>query len=278
MDSRWSLPSGGLQARPGGGNERDGGYAYPDMTPFREVRTPLKNYGPARVGGRQVTPLARRLAGERGIDLTQIKGSGPHGRVVASDVERARGLAPGQAPAAAHIVMTADIDVTAALALRDDANAALKTKGGQRFVTLADVIIKAWAVALARVVTEAQPAIALTIGKDRLLFRNAAQTPLSAFSAVSASDEAPGASSVISIASADGIASVAGVLSPPYTTMLGIGSPRRVPVEDEDGAIKFVTAVTATLTCDERAVDPAVCEALLTSFRRFVQQPVLMIV
>ncbi|HKS62381.1 MAG TPA: pyruvate dehydrogenase complex dihydrolipoamide acetyltransferase [Xanthobacteraceae bacterium] len=51
------------------------------------------------------SPLARRLAREAGIDLARISGSGPHGRVVARDVEAAKegkGLkAPGAAPAAA---------------------------------------------------------------------------------------------------------------------------------------------------------------------------------
>ena len=60
------------------------------MDPFREVRTPERNYGPGRLaGGTSVTPLARRLAGERGIDLSRVSGSGPHGRIVAQDVERA---------------------------------------------------------------------------------------------------------------------------------------------------------------------------------------------
>src|SRR5262244_1974153 len=40
------------------------------MDPFREVRTPERNYGPARLAsGAVITPLARRLAGERGIDV-----------------------------------------------------------------------------------------------------------------------------------------------------------------------------------------------------------------
>ena len=50
------------------------------------------------------SPLARRLAKEAGIDLSRINGSGPHGRVVARDVEGAKsgkGLkAPAAAPAA----------------------------------------------------------------------------------------------------------------------------------------------------------------------------------
>jgi pyruvate dehydrogenase E2 component (dihydrolipoamide acetyltransferase) len=57
------------------------------LDPFFEVRTPERNYGSARLpGGITVTPLARRLAGEAGIDLSQVHGSGPHGRVVARDI------------------------------------------------------------------------------------------------------------------------------------------------------------------------------------------------
>ena len=48
------------------------------MDPFREVRTPERNYGPAKLAsGTVVTPLARRLAGERGIDLSRISRFGP---------------------------------------------------------------------------------------------------------------------------------------------------------------------------------------------------------
>jgi pyruvate dehydrogenase E2 component (dihydrolipoamide acetyltransferase) len=69
------------------------------LDPFFEVRTPLRNYGPARLpGGATVTPLARRLAGEAGIDLSQLRGSGPRGRIVARDIAGAPGAAPA-APA-----------------------------------------------------------------------------------------------------------------------------------------------------------------------------------
>jgi pyruvate dehydrogenase E2 component (dihydrolipoamide acetyltransferase) len=66
------------------------------LDPFFEVRTPERNFGPAKLsGGITVTPLARRLASEAGIDLSKIRGSGPHGRIVARDVE----IAPRSAPA-----------------------------------------------------------------------------------------------------------------------------------------------------------------------------------
>jgi pyruvate dehydrogenase E2 component (dihydrolipoamide acetyltransferase) len=80
------------------------------LDPFFEVRTPARNYGPARLpGGTRVTPLARRLAAEGGIDLGKISPSGPHGRIVARDVEAARAIAARAAPAAtAAAGITAD--------------------------------------------------------------------------------------------------------------------------------------------------------------------------
>ena len=69
------------------------------LDPFFEVRTPERNFGPARLpGGVTVTPLARRLAAQSGIDLARMRGSGPHGRIVARDVEQAP---PSPAPSGA---------------------------------------------------------------------------------------------------------------------------------------------------------------------------------
>ncbi|TVR48310.1 MAG: pyruvate dehydrogenase complex dihydrolipoamide acetyltransferase [Rhodobacteraceae bacterium] len=45
------------------------------------------------------SPLARRIAAEKGLDLSQITGSGPHGRIVKADVAAAK---PGAAPAKAE--------------------------------------------------------------------------------------------------------------------------------------------------------------------------------
>jgi pyruvate dehydrogenase E2 component (dihydrolipoamide acetyltransferase) len=68
-----------------------------------EIREPVAARGN---GGRvKASPLARRIARERGIDLTAIAGTGPEGRVVAEDVERAAAspapLVPEAAPAPA---------------------------------------------------------------------------------------------------------------------------------------------------------------------------------
>jgi pyruvate dehydrogenase E2 component (dihydrolipoamide acetyltransferase) len=83
------------------------------LDPFFEVRTPDRNYGPARLAtGTRVSPLARRLAAEAGIDLGAIAPSGPHGRILARDVEAAARVAakapPRPAVATARAAMPAE--------------------------------------------------------------------------------------------------------------------------------------------------------------------------
>jgi len=134
------------------------------LDPFFEVRTPARNFGPARLsGGITVTPLARRLATEAGIDLSRLRGSGPHGRIIAHDVESAprptthavisEGLSADQVKALyepgshqeipldgmrktiaarltqakqtiPHFYLTADITIDRLIAVREEANAA----------------------------------------------------------------------------------------------------------------------------------------------------------
>ena len=57
---------------------------------------------PAKDGARVfASPLARRIAAQKGLDLTAIKGTGPHGRIVKADVETATAATATAAPAAA---------------------------------------------------------------------------------------------------------------------------------------------------------------------------------
>jgi pyruvate dehydrogenase E2 component (dihydrolipoamide acetyltransferase) len=162
------------------------------LDPFFEVRTPDRNFGPAQLpGGTFVTPLARRLAGEAGIDLSRLRGSGPHGRIVARDIQDAprpsRGAvaegpsaaeikalyAPGsyeevpldgmrktiatrltQAAAVPHFYLMTDVLADRLIALREEANsAAPKDKDGNAAfkISVNDFIIRALALALQRV-------------------------------------------------------------------------------------------------------------------------------
>jgi pyruvate dehydrogenase E2 component (dihydrolipoamide acetyltransferase) len=57
----------------------------------------------------KASPLARRIAQERGVDLAQIRGTGPDGRIVAEDVERA-GAQPAAAALPAAAVPSAEVE------------------------------------------------------------------------------------------------------------------------------------------------------------------------
>ncbi len=76
--------------------------AEPGLIVAAAVATPKPNGGGSR---RFASPLARRIATQKGIDLAALQGSGPHGRVVLKDVESVR---PGAAPAAMAQPMSDD--------------------------------------------------------------------------------------------------------------------------------------------------------------------------
>ena len=103
------------------------------LDPFFEVRTPERNFGPARLsGGVTVTPLARRLAAETGIDLSRLRGSGPRGRIVARDVETASPAPPAAPPAAAVAATPAGPSAEQVKALYDPASYEEVTLDGMR--------------------------------------------------------------------------------------------------------------------------------------------------
>ena len=85
--------------------------AADEASPHRKQRHASNGSTNGRI---KASPLARRIARERGVDLAQIRGTGPDGRIVAEDVERARRAARDRrqpaaaaAPAAASRVASA---------------------------------------------------------------------------------------------------------------------------------------------------------------------------
>lgn len=142
----------------------------------RESGTPSSAAFP---GGIKSTPVARRIAAELGVDLRQVNGSGPDGRIRKVDVETYQAspkrAAPTQEPALVptgpdttemptsrlrqiigrrmseskttvpHFYITTEIDMDAALTLRKQINELLD---GEEKVTVNDLIVKAAALAL----------------------------------------------------------------------------------------------------------------------------------
>ncbi len=100
-DARAEKPNGGSDEPPSGA---DGGGPAPD---------------PAAVATSKATPGARKLAGERGVDLRALQGSGPGGRIVTDDVETAAKRPPAP-PARAGVAAPARGGATHDAAAPDD--------------------------------------------------------------------------------------------------------------------------------------------------------------
>jgi pyruvate dehydrogenase E2 component (dihydrolipoyllysine-residue acetyltransferase) len=125
---------------------------------------------PSRVNGRiKASPLARRIARERNIDLANLSGTGPEGRIVAEDVERAAATPAhatvGAAPLEAEVVPLTSIRRTIARRLTQAWEApafqismsadmtraqALRERLRDEKVTVTDVLTKLAAIALLR--------------------------------------------------------------------------------------------------------------------------------
>jgi len=74
-----------------------------------EVREPEPE--PSGADGRvKASPLARRIAGEKGLDLAEVRGTGPEGRIVAEDVERAEAAGPATAAAPAATAAEPEVE------------------------------------------------------------------------------------------------------------------------------------------------------------------------
>jgi pyruvate dehydrogenase E2 component (dihydrolipoamide acetyltransferase) len=85
---------------------------------------------PVKDGSRVfATPLARRIAADKGLDLTTIAGSGPHGRIVKADVENATAAPKAAAPAASAAAPAA----AATMAAGPSTDVVLKTYADRLF-------------------------------------------------------------------------------------------------------------------------------------------------
>ncbi|MEM7722431.1 MAG: pyruvate dehydrogenase complex dihydrolipoamide acetyltransferase [Pseudomonadota bacterium] len=93
---------------------------------------------PAASDGTRIfaSPLARRIAKDKGLDLSQIKGSGPHGRIVKADVESATAQ-PAAAAAAAPAPAAPAAAATGAMPTGPSAEQVLKMYEGRDYEEVA---------------------------------------------------------------------------------------------------------------------------------------------
>ena len=153
--------------------------ALRSAAPLTPKPRPAANPDGSRI---KASPLAKKIAAERGVDLSEVPGTGPGGRIVAADVPEKGAAAPSRAPAAAkievpssasdkriplsgmrrtiaerllisktqipHFYLSLEIDAAPLVALRRDINAAAEA-AGQPKVTVNDFVLLATARAAA---------------------------------------------------------------------------------------------------------------------------------
>jgi len=278
-------------------------------------------------GGRlRVSPVARRIAHEAGVDVSTLKGSGPDGRILRRDVEAAmksRGAAatvpaPVAAPARAalaprapvaaapaggeiqplskmrqaiarrmvlskqqqpHYYLTLDIDMTAALAFREQLNT---TATAEQRVSVNDLVVKACALALQR-----HPKFNAAYGENGLQFHDSINVDIGialdegliapaildcgnkslgriaveakdlierAKSGRLRSDEYTDGTFTITNLGAYGVETLIGIINPPQAAILGVGSVMPQPVVRE-GEVVVRQVMKVALSADHRVSD-----------------------
>jgi len=340
-------------ARSGAAAAATGGATKVDAPPAAAVREaqPAMAAQPVATNGRtKASPLAKRIAEERGVDLRGVHGSGPGGRIVKRDVESAAASAaaiarpsaakqavpaapapaavrPGTPAAASgaiemsrmrqaiarrmsqskreapHYYLLVDIDMTEAMALRKQINAAA---GEEQRVSVNDLIVRACAMALQRhpefnvtagagtgdgesFAQQAQQNVCIAIALDdgliapaimdagsKRLTEIAAETrdlvERAKGGALRAEEVTQGTFTITNLG-AYGIETLVGIIQPPQTAILGVGT-----VLDQaavrDGEIVARQVMKVALSADHRVTDGAQGARFLGTIKGLLEQPV----
>ncbi len=207
-----------------------------------------------------------------------------------------------------HFYLSADCELDALLALREQINAAAaKDKDGKPAfkVSVNDFVIKALALALVRVpdanvtwtegamlhhrAADIGVAVSIPGGLITPVIRNADTKTLSVISnemkdfAARARarklkpEEYTGGTSAVSNLGMFGVKDFAAIVNPPHASILAVGAgEKRVVVKNDAPAV--ATVMTCTLSTDHRAVDGALGAELMRAFRQLIENPMGMLV
>jgi pyruvate dehydrogenase E2 component (dihydrolipoamide acetyltransferase) len=207
-----------------------------------------------------------------------------------------------------HFYLTIDCNLDALLSLREQINAAAPVSEGKPAYKLSvnDMVIKAWAMAL-RAVPDANVswtdatmlkhahvdvgvAVSIPGGLITPIIHDACHKTLSTISnemkdmAARAKarklkpDEYQGGSTAISNLGMFGVKDFAAVVNPPHATILAVGAGEKRPVVKADGTLGIATIMSVTLSTDHRAVDGALGAEAAAAFRKYIENPMGMLV
>ncbi len=294
---------------------------------------------PQADGGRvRSSPLARRMAAERGVDLHAIAGSGPNGRIIKRDIdEAAQHGAAAAAPARTTTVeapaitgdgyrdvplsqirrtiarrlaesigpiptfyLTAEYDVERLSEMR----AAMAEQGDEYRVSVNDIVLKAVATALAqhpevnaqwlgdkiRQFSRVHLGMAVAIEEGlitpvlfdadrkrlRDLSREARELAGRARERKLKPEEYTGSTFSVSNLGMFGIYQFTAIINPPEAGILAIGGIEAKPVV-VGGAIVPRRRMRVTMSCDHRVIDGATGAKFLSTLRRLIENPLMLV-
>lgn len=293
-------------------------------------------------GRLKASPLAKKIAAEKGIDLKALQGSGDGGRIIKADVDSYTPAAktaeskpsitaapviaftPGAGEGftdvpnsnmrktiarrlgesmftAPHFYLTMELNMDNAMAARTQMNAVSPVK-----ISFQDMMIKACAMALRKhpaVNSSWMPefirtynhihigsAVAVDQGLIVPVFKFADQKSLSQI-AVEANglydkarsgklqpQEFTGNTFTISNLGMMDIEEFTAIINPPDSCILAVGRIKEIVIKKADGSFGTTNVMKVTLSCDHRSVDGAIGASFLQTLKKFIENPVTMLV
>lgn len=291
----------------------------------------------------KASPLAKKIAAEKGIDLHAVQGSGDGGRIIKADVDNFKPAA-ASAPAAKaatpatpvvaftpgagegfvdtpnssmrktiarrlgesmftapHFYLTMELNMDNAMAARAQMNAVSPVK-----ISFQDMMIKACAMALRKhpavnsswmgdfIRTYNHIHIGSAVAVDQGLivpvFKFADQKSLSQIASEAnvlydkartgklQPQEFSGNTFTISNLGMMDIEEFTAIINPPDSCILAVGRIKEVVIKKADGSFGTTNVMKVTLSCDHRSVDGAIGASFLQTLKKFIENPVTMLV
>ncbi len=327
------------------------GAAKPQTTAAGTASTPAATETPeatpssSSTNGRlKASPLAKKIAADKGIDLKAVHGSGDGGRIIKKDIDNytpssakateGKPAAAASAPVvtftpgagegfvdtpngsmrktiarrlgeslftAPHFYLTMELNMDNAMAARTQLNAMSPVK-----ISFQDIMIKACAMALRKhpAVNSSWmgefirtynhihigSAVAVEQGLIVPVFKFADQKSLSqiAQEANGLYDKArtgklqpqefSGNTFTISNLGMMDIEDFTAIINPPDSCILAVGKIKEIVIKKADGNFGTTNVMKVTLSCDHRSVDGAVGASFLQTLKKFIENPVTMLV
>lgn len=291
----------------------------------------------------KASPLAKKIAADKGIDLHAVQGSGDGGRIIKADIDNykpAAASAPAAkaaAPAAPviaftsgagegyvdtpnsnmrktiarrlgesmftapHFYLTMELNMDNAMAARAQMNAVSPVK-----ISFQDMMIKACAMALRKhpavnsswmgdfIRTYNHIHIGSAVAVDQGLivpvFKFADQKSLSQIASEAnvlydkartgklQPQEFSGNTFTISNLGMMEIEEFTAIINPPDSCILAVGRIKEIVIKKADGSFGTTNVMKVTLSCDHRSVDGAIGASFLQTLKKFIENPVTMLV